>query len=128
MGVQKQGDTTTLLLSPADHADTAAATGAWTAISDAVGDVKVEVIIGVVTAGTVTPKVQTATDDQGAGVADVTPLVDGFSAAGTASDEVVQVSYYNAKQFTGYVRVVGTIATGPAVVGAVMTHTPNQAS
>ena len=69
------------LLTPGDKADTAAATGAWTAFSGYEGYLIVVQHVGTITAGTVAGKFQTATDDQGTGVADLATFSSGLAGA-----------------------------------------------
>lgn len=110
------------LLTPADHANTAAATGEWTAFTGKEGHAIFTQHVGVVTAGSVAGKIQTATDDQGTGVADVAT----FATTVTTSNDNpnVQKAVVDCRAILGYVRYLGTITTGPAVVGCTMLVSP----
>ena len=110
--------TATVLLAPIDCANTAAATSGWVSTIGYEGDIAFIQSTGVVTAGTIVGKIQTATDGSGTGAADITGAA--FTSVGTSTDNDVQKIIINATQSTGYVRYVGTIGTGPALVGAVM--------
>ena len=73
--------------------------------------------VGTITAGTVAGKFQTATDDQGTGVADLAT----FTTVTTSTDAPnIQRAVVAASAIKGYVRYIGTIVTGPAQVSAVV--------
>lgn len=103
------------LLSPADHADTTAATGAWTDITAYQGRIVVTQCVGVVTAGTLAGKIQHADDGSGTNAADITGAT--FSSVGTSTDLTSAKLVVQLDGLKPYIRYVGTIATGPAVVG-----------
>lgn len=107
-----------VLLAPIDCADTAAATGSWVDVRTYEGDVAVIQTVGVVTAGTIVGKIQHASDGSGTGAADLTGAA--FSSVGTSTDNSVQKIAFKASETMGYVRYVGTITTGPALVGATL--------
>jgi hypothetical protein len=115
-------------LVPADHANTAAATGAWLDVRDAVGDIAVIAVVGAVTGGSVTGTIETASDDQGTGKATLTPNEGAFTVVTTSNDPKTEKRTVDAKNSLGYIRYLGTIATGPAVVGAVILHRPKYTS
>ena len=102
----------------ADHANTAAATGAWVDVRHCVGDIAVISTVGVVTGGTVTGTIETATDDQAAGLATLTPNEGAFTVVSGSNDPLTEKRTVNARHTLGWIRYKGTIATGPAVVGA----------
>lgn len=111
-----QAATATALLPPIDAANTAAATGGWVAVSDYEGDLVITQSVGVVTAGSITGKVQQATDSGGTGAADVSGAA--FTAVTTANDPLLQKLTIPANSIGPYIRYVGTIVTGPAAVSA----------
>jgi len=121
LGNNAQAATAKLLLSPADAANTAGATSAWIACADAEGAIMITVQTGVITAGGIVYTIETATDDQGAGGAAITPTEGAFSAvtAGT-----IQKRTIDASQSKGYVRLVGTITTGPVQCSASIAYRP----
>lgn len=104
------------LLSPADHANTAAATGAWTDISAYEGRMVVTQIVGAVTAGTLVGKIQHADDGSGTNAADVSGAA--WSSVGTSTDLTSAKVVLQLDGLKPFIRYVGTITTGPAVVGA----------
>lgn len=105
--------TASVILAPIDCADTAAATSGWIDVRTYEGDIAIIQSTGVVTAGTIVGKVQEATDGSGTGAADITGAV--FTSVGTSTDNDVQKLVI--RNTAGYIRCVGTIGTGPALVG-----------
>jgi hypothetical protein len=109
----------------ADHANTAAATGAWIDCRDAEGDIAVIASVGVVTGGSVTGTIETASDDQGTGKATLTPNEgSAFTVVTGSNDPIIEKRTVNARANKGYIRYLGTIATGPATVSAIVVHRP----
>lgn len=105
-----------VLKAPADHADTAAATGSWVDVRSYEGEIAFIQQTGVVTAGTVAGVIQHADDGSGT---NAETLVS-FTSVGTSTDLDVQKQSAPARATRGYVRYVGTITTGPAIVGVSM--------
>lgn len=102
------------LLDPVSAANTAAATSGWVDVRDREGDLLFVTQVGAMT-GSITWTIEDATDSGGTGAAGVTPNEGAFS-AGAANQ--VQKRTINASAVRGWVRVVGTIVTGPSVVAA----------
>lgn len=105
-------------LAPNAAANTAAASGAWIDVRQVIGDIRVIVDVGVVTAGTITPTIEDADDITGSNNAAVTPLDGAFTAVTTSNDPLRQVKHVSANAIRGFVRFVGTVVTGPAQVSA----------
>jgi len=118
LGNQGQASGVTVLLAPVDAANTAAATGSWTDVRFKEGDLDIIVLVGVVTAGSVAIVIQDATDDQGAGAATKTPNEGAWTTVTTANDPMIQKRTINAKSTRGYIRVLGTVTTGPVAISA----------
>lgn len=111
------------VLKPADKADTTAATSGWVSVADYEGFLVFTQYVGVVTGGTITGKIRHATDNSGTGAADVTG--GGFTAVTTSNDDPnIQKVIVELNAIGPYIQYVGTIATGPAVVGVSMLATP----
>lgn len=123
LGNEAQAATLTKLLSPVSAANTAAATSAWTDVRDAEGDILLSVMTGAVT-GSITWTVEHASDSGGTGGAAITPT-DGAFTAGAANQ--TQKRCLNAGSVAGWVRVVGTIVTGPSLVSAAAAYRPKTA-
>lgn len=109
-----QAATIKKLLDPVSAANTAAATSAWISAVDGVGDTLLTVQVGALT-GSITWTVETASDAGGTGAVAITPN-EGAFAAGAANQ--VQKRTVNNNAHKGFLRVVGTIVTGPALVAA----------
>ncbi len=102
------------LLDPVSAANTAAATSGWVDARVYEGDLVFKVQVGALT-GSITWTIEDATDGSGSGGAGITPN-EGAFAAGAANQ--IQKRTVNASAIRGWVRVVGTIVTGPALVAA----------
>lgn len=111
---QAQACTVANLLNPVSAANTAAATSSWTDVRAAEGDLLFTVHSGALT-GSITWTIEHASDGSGTGAAAITPN-EGAFAAGAANQ--VQRRTVNASAVAGWVRVVGTIVTGPVLVEA----------
>lgn len=109
-------------LSPVSAANTTAATSSWIDITDAEGDIRIIVSTGAITGGIVWT-VEHATDSGGTSGAAFTPDDGAFSAV-TAN--TVQARTINASSINGFIRVVGTITTGPVLVAANYTYQPDE--
>jgi len=103
------------LLTPADKANTAAATGTGIDITGYEGYMLVTQQVGVVTAGTIVGKLQSCTAADGTGAVDITGAV--FTSNGTSTDVTTETICIKVDGLQQYLRYVGTIVTGPAVVG-----------
>lgn len=109
--------TTRLLLPPVSAANTAAATtstsGGYADTRDFEGYLAVTQLVGAVT-GSITGKLQSASDANGTGAADIAGATfTAVSAANDAQTIVIPKTAMTAR-YLGY---VGTVVTGPALVG-----------
>lgn len=120
LGNEAQVATQQKLLNPISAANTAAATSAWVSVAEYEGDVEVIVQTGAVT-GSITWTIEDATDNAGAGGAGLTPT-EGAFAAGAANQ--IQKRTFPKHATRGFVRVVGTIVTGPSIVAASLQGRP----
>lgn len=109
-----------VLLDPASAANTAAATSSWIACTPSTGSIMFIVQTGAITGGIVYT-VETASDNSGTGGAAVTPIEGAFSAV-TAN--TIQKRTIDCKSSKGFVRIVGTITTGPVLVAASIAYRP----
>lgn len=110
-----KGATCLHLLSAGSKADTAAATGTAVDITEYEGYLMVTQNTGTVTAGTIVGKLQHGDAADGSDAADVTGAT--FTSVGTTTDESSQVIAVPVSGLKKYLRYVGTVTTGPAVVG-----------
>jgi len=117
MNSQASAATVSSLLNPANAANTAAATsgsGLWLDVRPYTGEILVTQNIGVTT-GTLTGKLQSATDNAGSGAADITGYTVTLSTAASVKTFVVDPK----KVPGGFLGYVGTIVTGPVQVSVV---------
>lgn len=113
-----------IMLNPISAANTAAATSAWIDVRKYEGDIKVRVQTGAVT-GSITWTLEDATDGSGTGGAGITPN-EGAFASGAANQ--LQERTLNGSAVRGWIRVVGTIVTGPSIVAAALEAHPKYTS
>ena len=110
--------TGTSLIDAVSAANTAAATsgsGKWLDVRSYDGDILVTQQIGAVT-GSITGKLQSATDANGTGAADITGAT--FTAVSSANN--TQTIVVDPKKVVGgFLGYVGTIVTGPALTSVV---------
>jgi len=123
LSCQAQAATAVKLLSPVSAANTAAATSSWTDVRAAEGDLVFVCEAGAITGGIVWT-IEHASDSGGTGGTGITPN-DGAFAAVTAN--TVQKRSVRADAVQGWVRVVGTITTGPVLVSASVVYHPKYA-
>jgi hypothetical protein len=117
---QASAATATLLLKSQSAANTSAATSAWTAVpTSSEGMVLVIINIGTIT-GTIDFTFNTATDGAGTGSAALTNLATAIPQITTSNDDAVYVARFPASVMKGYINVVGTIVTGPALLSYTM--------
>lgn len=115
-----QAGTSKKLLDPVSAANTAAATSGWIDARDAEGDIVFINQVGALT-GSITWTIEHASDGSGTGGAAITPNEGAYS-AGAANQ--IQKRTVSASAIQGYVRCVGTIVTGPALVAAAIVYRP----
>lgn len=108
------------LLDPVSAAATANATSAWVDVREAEGDIVFTNQVGALT-GSITWTIEDATDGSGTGAAGITPNEGAYS-AGAANQQ--QQRSLNGSAVRGWVRCVGTIVTGPALVAANIKYHP----
>ena len=124
LGNQGQAAEAVILLSPVSAANTAAATSAWVDARKYEGDLVFTVQTGALT-GSLAWTTEDATDGSGTGAAGITPN-EGAFAAGAANQ--IQKRTIIASAVRGWVRVIGTIVTGPVLVGANLKSHPKYTS
>lgn len=113
---QAIAETPLLLLAPLSAAATANATSAWTAVSGYEGIVSVIINVGVIS-GTldITFNTNDAASDSGADA--IVPIGGALAQITTSNDVAVYKADFDARVIQGYLKVIGTIVTGPAIVG-----------
>jgi hypothetical protein len=114
---QASAATSTSLLDAVSAANTAAATsgaGKWLDVRPYDGEFLVTQNLGAVT-GTIAGKLQSASDANGTGAADIAGYTFGTNTANSTSSQAVDPK----KVPGGFLGYVGTIATGPSIVSVV---------
>jgi hypothetical protein len=114
LGNEAQAAALTLMLAPVSAANTAAATTPWIDVRRIEGDIAVLIAAGVGT-GTLTPTLEQATDNSGTGAV---ALVPNEGVLGAQTQNTFRKLTFRAQSTLGFVRVVGTIVTGPFLVAA----------
>jgi hypothetical protein len=112
---QASAATPNSILDPASAANTAGATsgaGKWLDVRAYDGELLVIQQLGAVT-GSIAGKLQSASDANGTGAADITGAAFGTNTANTSSSIALDPK----KVVGGFLGYVGTIVTGPALVG-----------
>jgi hypothetical protein len=120
MGNQGQAAKIVKLLDPVSAAATANATSGWIDVREGEGDIVFSNQVGALT-GSITWTIEDATDGSGTGAAGITPN-EGAYAAGAANQ--IQKRTVNASAVRGWVRCVGTIVSGPALVAVNIKYHP----
>lgn len=119
LGNEAQAASVVSLLTPGSKAATANATGTGVLVAEYEGDLMVTQHVGAIT-GTLDGKLQQADDASGTNAEDIAGAT--FTQVTTANDDPnVQKIAIRAGQLTRpYLRYVGTIGTGPSVVGVTL--------
>ena len=108
--------TSVFVLNPASAANTAAATSGWIDVRNFEGEIAIIQQVGAVT-GSITGALEDATDGSGTGSAALTGA--SFTLVNAANN--IQKITIPAGRARGWIRYVGTIVTGPAIVGVSLT-------
>lgn len=111
------------LVKPQSAANTAAATSAGVDITKYEGDLLITLHVGAIT-GTVDGKLQVCDDAGGTNPVDVSGAT--FTQVTTANDDpFIQKLVWDSGSFAKpFIRFVGTIATGPALISVTLTGRP----
>ena len=112
------------VLAPVDAANTAAATSGWIDCRKYEGDLVFTVMTGIIDGGTVTWTFEHATSDAGAGGEAIVPLGGALTVVTTSNDPLIQKAVIPASAVHGWVRAIGTIVTGGALVAVSMLAHP----
>ena len=118
--------TVTKIAAAVSAANTAAASF-WTAVPVSEGIVLLVLSIGVIT-GTLDLTFTTNTAGSDSGATAVTPIGGAIAQITTSLDDAVYVAAFPATALRGYVKVVGTVVTGPALISYTMITQPKYAT
>lgn len=119
LATQLGAATLTKLFAPVSAANTAAATSAWTDVKGYEGEVLVLLAIGVITG---TLDITFSTNDAGSdsGATAIVPLDGALAQVTTSNDDALYVARFDARLLRGFLKVVGTVGTGPALISYVL--------
>ena len=113
------------LLAPVDAANTAAATSGWVDVRFSEGLILVVLHAGVLDAGTLDWTFEDANTSGGGANAAITPDSGALTQVTTSNDDPnIQLAYFDARKPRGWLKVIGTIVTGGALVSAQILHIP----
>lgn len=120
LGNEGQAAAIVQMINSASCANTAAATSGWIDIRQYEGDLVVVINPGAI-AGSCTPSIEDATDGSGTGAAAIAANEGAYTAlvANTARKYTIP-----AGAARGWIRFVGTIVTGPALLGVQLLSRP----
>lgn len=116
LGNEGQVAAAALLLSPISAANTAAATSGWVDVRNIEGDVQIIAQTGALT-GSLVWTVEDATDGAGSGGAGAGSLLNEGAFSAVVANQT-QKRTLKAHSTRGFIRLVGTIVTGPVLVAA----------
>lgn len=106
--------TRTKIIASVSAANTAAAS-AWVDARGYEGAVAVEISVGVIT-GTLDLTFTTNTSASDSGATAVVPISGALAQVTTSNDDAIYTAIFDANQLRGYLKVVGTVATGPSLI------------
>lgn len=112
---QPSANSALLLLASQSAANTAAATSAWAAIAGYEGQVLVVISVGTIT-GTIDFTFHTNSAASDSGQTAIVPLDGALAQVTTANDVAVYIARFDSRVLQGYLKVTGTIVTGPALL------------
>lgn len=124
LGNQGQACEAVQFLASVSAGNTAAATSAWIDCRKYEGDLVFTVNTGLLAAGTVTWTFEHASDGSGTGAAGIVPNEGALTVITTSNDPLLQKRTISASAILGWVRIVGTVVTGAALVGVSMLAHP----
>jgi hypothetical protein len=127
LGMSAKSASVVSLLTTGSKAATANATGTGVLVAPYEGDLMVTQVVGVIT-GTLDGKLQQCDDSSGTNAEDITGAT--FTQVTTSNDDPnVQTCIIGAGSLTRpYLRYVGTIGTGPSLVGVTLHSRPKYLS
>jgi hypothetical protein len=117
--LEAQSSISKKMIDPVSAANTAAATSSYISCANSEGDIVMIVSVGAIT-GSITPTFEHASDSGGTGSVAIVPN-EGAIGAMTANTVVRRTIRKDAMQ--GFVRVVGTIVTGPSLFASSLHYT-----
>lgn len=124
MPCEAKGAKVQQMLEAKNAANTATATGNWIDVRGMVGTLLVVQSVGAIT-GNIVGSLNTADASNGNGEAALT-FDDGNNFAAVAAANNIQAKTVDANKTKGWIKYVGTIGTGPAVVDVIVASRPKE--
>lgn len=106
--------TRTKIFAPVSAANTAAAS-AWVDARGYEGDVAVEISVGVIT-GTLDITFNTNDAGNDSGATAIVPTGGALAQITTSNDDAIYTAIFPSTALRGYLKVIGTVGTGPALI------------
>lgn len=107
--------TRTMIMAPVSAANTAAATSGWIDVRGYEGDIAIELDVGVIT-GTVDFTFEDSPNSGGTSNVAIVPIGGALAQVTTSNDVAIYTAYFPATQPRGWIKIIGTIGTGPAIL------------
>lgn len=107
--------TRTKVFAPVSAANTAAATSGWIDVRGYEGDIAVEIAMGIIT-GTVDWTFEDSPNSGGTSNAAIVPLGGALAQITTSNDDAIYTAVFPATQPRGWIKIIGTVGTGPALI------------
>lgn len=111
---QGQASEVQIMINPASCLNTAAATSAWIDCTDYVGDIVIVHQAGAIT-GTLTATLAHASDVAGTGSTAIVPTEGAFTVVSAANK--IEKRSVPATAIQGWLQYIGTVGTGPVILG-----------
>jgi hypothetical protein len=107
--------TRTKITAAVSAANTAAATSGWIDARGYEGAVSVEISVGIIT-GTLDLTFNTNTASSDTGATAVVPVGGALAQVTTSNDDAIYTAVFESTQLRGYIKVIGTVGTGPSLI------------
>lgn len=107
--------TRTKITAPVSAANTAAATSGWIDARGYEGDVAVEIAVGIIT-GTLDLTFSTNDAASDSGATAIVPAGGALAQVTTSNDDAIYTAIFPATALRGYLKVIGTVGTGPSLI------------
>jgi hypothetical protein len=107
--------TRTKVFAAVSAANTAAATSGWIDVRGYEGDIAFEISQGIIT-GTVDWTFEDSPNSGGTSNVAIVPIGGNLAQITTANDDAIYTAVFPATQPRGWMRIIGTVGTGPALI------------
>lgn len=107
--------TRTKITAAVSAANTAAATSAWIDARGYEGEIAVEISVGIIT-GTLDLTFNTNDAASDTGATAIVPIDGALAQITTSNDDAIYTAIFPTRALRGYLKVIGTVGTGPALI------------